>query len=666
MPVEWLLALGVALWVIAALIALFVRSAALARLFLVAGCIASGVSALLSLSGGSPTVHLPLGVAGFGTEFHLTPAAAWLLLFGLIAAAFACALGTPSKTGRSSWCFGAAMGLIGALGVFGLQDGIGFLVAWELMSLGAAVMILGESLASDAGGPVLFMLALLETGSVALMLAFLILADAGGSFAFSTFANAAHSLSVGGQFAAGILLLIGFGAKIGLLPFYEWFPQTYAAGSGATGALLSGVILNAAFFGLARGVTAWVPLGHALPLSIFDGIIVAIAVISSILTVLYAFQQEDWRALLSFSSAENGSIAVALLGASLVFVRDGLTDLAGLAWIVALLHLAGHALAKGGMFLSADGVYCVSGSYGLAQTGLLRKSSVLFGVGVVFCGMSLAAMPPQAGFVSEWYLFQTMFQGFHLNGLGDRLLLVIAGAGLAITAAVALATFAKVVGIGLLGRGRTIPRGVPVLTGAAVGVLGLAVLALAAGMPAWLSALAGASPSGYAVDAAARMRDGWLLVPLTAKFAFISPSKLVIAMPLLALIPLLLLFFSRRGLIRRVPVWYGGREHDPAHVATTALAFSNALRTFYSFIYRPTVETTRVQTEEGNGHPYFVHRLIFSHNVAPLFGPTLFDPIERLVNGLAQRLRALQSGHLNFYLTLIGLLLVAILIVALL
>ena len=35
--------------------------------------------------------------------------------------------------------------------------------------------------------------------------------------------------------------------------------------------------------------------------------------------------------------------------------------------------------------------------------------------------MSLAAMPPQAGFVSEWYLFQTFFQGFHLSGLASRL-----------------------------------------------------------------------------------------------------------------------------------------------------------------------------------------------------------------------------------------------------
>ena len=54
-----------------------------------------------------------------------------------------------------------------------------------------------------------------------------------------------------------MLLVIGFGAKLGLLPFYEWFPGAYGAGSGASGAILSGVVLNAAFFGLARGLLDW-------------------------------------------------------------------------------------------------------------------------------------------------------------------------------------------------------------------------------------------------------------------------------------------------------------------------------------------------------------------------------------------------------------------------
>ena len=61
-----------------------------------------------------------------------------------------------------------------------------------------------------------------------------------------------------------------------------------------------------------------------------------------------------------------------------------------------------------------------------------------------------------------------------------------------------------------------------------------------------------------------------------------------------------------------------------------------------------------------------MRRLVFSHDVAPIFGPYLFAPLERLFVALAARLRIIQSGHLNFYLALVGILLIAILFISLL
>jgi hypothetical protein len=276
--------------------------------------------------------------------------------------------------------------------------------------------------------------------------------------------------------------------------------------------------------------------------------------------------------------------------------------------------------------------------------------------------MSLAAMPPQAGFVSEWYVFQTVFQGFHLSSLTGRLVMAIAGAGLALTAAVAFATFVKVFGIGLLGRTSRFHGNVSESSSAAIGLLGFGILALAVGLPIWLDALDVAVASVFGTHAARSMHDGIILVPLTGKFAFISPTLLVVVMPLLALIPLSFVLVSRRYAVRRVPVWYGGLDHDPERVSTTALTFSNALRTFYSFVYRPREETAR----ETNGVRYFVHRLVFTHDVAPFFGPHLFRPLTRFVVALSERVRAFQSGHLNMYLAFIGALLGIIFAIALL
>ncbi len=665
-----LLAVGLAAWLGAALLELAGWAAGAARALLALGGGALLVLIATALPGGLPPLHVALGIGPAGSVFLLSPDALWLLGFGLAGAILASLLGTPAPRQRA-WIFGAAASLFGALGVFGLQNAASFLVAWEIMSLGGAVMILGDGLASETGRPVLFMLALLEAGAVALILAFILLAGRADSLSFSDFAAAALAMPRAERLFVGLLLLVGFGAKLGLLPFYEWFPGAYGAASGATGAFLSGVVLNAAFFALSRGFIGWLPVDHAVAASLAGIFIVSVAVLSAILTALYAFQQEGWRELLSLSSAENGSIAVCLLGAALMFRQDRLMDLASLAWTVALLHLAGHALAKGAMFLSADGVFRATGEYRLVQRGVLARSPWMFGVGALFAAMSLAAMPPQAGFVSEWYLFQTFFQGFHLGSLASRLTAALAGAGLALTVAISFATFVKVLGIGLLGR-KDKAEPVPIATALAVGLLGFLVLALAVGMPVWLGSLDAAIAKAFATRAVQKMHIGLVLVPATGgpirlngTFAFISPSLLVIVMPLLALIPLTALLLSRRFAVRRAPVWYGGRGQDPGQATTTALTFSNALRTFYSFIYRPTAQTERELAHEANGQPYFIRRLVFSHDVAPIFGPYLFAPLEKLVVALAARLRIIQSGNLNVYLAMIGALLVIILLIAL-
>ena len=340
---------------------LFGRWAPFGRTLLTAGALSGVIAAIVGLLDPTKTIVLPVHLAGEAVAFRMSPEALWLFGFGLAPAVFACALGSPSERGRSGWLFGAAVSLAGALGVCGLQNGAALLVAWEAMSLGGAIMILSERLETSRGRTILFMLALLEIGAVALVLAVAILGVGASSLEFARFAGGAAALTPPMAIGVGILILVGFGAKLGLLPFYEWFPGAYGSGSGASGAILSGAVLNAAFFGLSRGLTEWLPPAADGAFPSLAVVVVAIGTISAILTILYAFQEDDWRRLLSFSTAENASIAVAALGAAMLFRSYQLLDLAGLAWTVALLHLAGHALAKGTLFLTADGLRRATG-----------------------------------------------------------------------------------------------------------------------------------------------------------------------------------------------------------------------------------------------------------------------------------------------------------------
>jgi len=188
-----LLVVGLGAWLVAAIVAAAGRAAVAARAILGLGGVALIVLAAIALPMGLPPIATPLGIGPAGSLFSLSPDALWLIGFGLPGAVFASWLGTPASR-QSTWIFGAAANLIGALGVFGMQDAVTFLIAWEIMSLGGAVMILGDGLAADSGRPVLFMLALLEAGSVALLLAFILLANQAGDVSFASFAAAARAM----------------------------------------------------------------------------------------------------------------------------------------------------------------------------------------------------------------------------------------------------------------------------------------------------------------------------------------------------------------------------------------------------------------------------------------------------------------------------------------
>lgn len=630
-----------------------------AHLLLAAGTVLAGLGVIWGLPGGGVDSG-PLPFGGWTLRFRPDPAGLWLLLPALLPAFFAALTGGANRA--RGWVTGAALSLLGALGVLGLQDGASFLIAWEALSLGGAVMLLAERRSAESGRDNLFMLALLEVGSVALLLAVLML---GPDLDFASYAGRWQNFSTTPAFFLACLWLIGFGAKLGLLPFYEWYPGAYGQGSGATGAILSGAVMNAAYFALGRALLQW--LGNPPWLAAFGVVVLALGVFTAILAILYAFQQNDWRRLLAFSSAENAAVAVTALGAALVFRSGGEEMLAGLAWTVGMLHLMGHSLAKGTLFFTGDAVAALQGGHQIRQGAILRHAPLTLGLGAIFGAMSLAALPPTAGFVSEWYVFQSLFHDFVLAGDGSRIALALAGAGLALTAAIALATMVKLFGVGLLGQNE--PNGahhrkhlvsLPLLPRVSVLVTGLAVPVMAVSMVWWLPLMQAAA--WPAAQAPAAMVHGRLLVPLSAGFAFISPAALVIAMPLLALLPLAMARGRRRFAVRRAPIWCGGEDYAAHAGATTALAFSNALRVFYSFVYRPTNAVAR----QFEGKPYFLKELKFDYSQAPIFGPYLFQPVLRAVDWMAGKLRFLQNGLMNAYLAYIGILLILVLATALL
>ena len=283
-------------------------------------------------------------------------------------------------------------------------------------------------------------------------------------------------------------------------------------------------------------------------------------------------------------------------------------DLAGLAWTVALIHLAGHALAQGRDVphrrwrLSRR-----SEAMPLVQSGVLRAKPVAVRRwravrgdepgGDASAGRICQRMVPVSNF------FPGLPSGEPRQPSRRSARRRRAGADRRPSRS---RLSSKRSASGLLGRAGPAAARAPWRTSLAVGALGGLVLALAAGMPLWLSALKSAIATAFASNAADAMRDGWLLVPLTSKFAFISPSKLVIVMPLLALAPIALVLLALRRRPRLAPVWYGGASEEPPRAATTALTFSNALAHFLQLHLSADRGDRTRNSRKGSRQPYFI------------------------------------------------------------
>ncbi|GAB93375.1 proton-conducting transporter transmembrane domain-containing protein [Gordonia rhizosphera] len=186
---------------------------------------------------------------------------------------------------------------------------------------------------------------------------------------------------------AGGLLLIGYGAKVGLAPFHTWLADAHSQAPAPVSALMSGVLLSVAFSVLLR-------IKPIVDESVGTGFLRAGLVITGLLTVAIAALMltvtTDLKRMLAYSSMENmGLIAIA--------AAAGTT----LAIAALLLHVLAHGIGKSVLFLAGGQMQAAHGSTAMADiTGVLGRSRLIgtsFAIGMIV----LLGLPPFAMFASE-------------------------------------------------------------------------------------------------------------------------------------------------------------------------------------------------------------------------------------------------------------------------
>ncbi|HEV2300731.1 MAG TPA: proton-conducting transporter membrane subunit, partial [Stellaceae bacterium] len=184
-------------------------------------------------------------------------------------------------------------------------------------------------------------------------------------------------------------------------------------------------------------------------------VVLAIGSVSALVGILYATIQAELKRLLAYSTIENMGLVAASIGAAMIFLASGHPVAAAIALVAALYHLANHALFKALLFIGVGAVEAGTHTRDLDRLGgILRRmpwTGAFFLVGV----LSISALPPFNGFVSEWLILQTILRSALIASTAIKIAFAVAGALIALTAGLAATCFAKVFAMGFLGMPRS-------------------------------------------------------------------------------------------------------------------------------------------------------------------------------------------------------------------
>jgi hydrogenase-4 component B len=543
-----------------------------------------------------------------------------------------------------------------------------FLLAWELLTIAFYLLAGFERSKAGRADASIVTVMLSKVSGAALLLGFLLLAARAGGFTFTDFASVPRS---GLRDAAFALLVGGFAVKVGLVPLHVWMPRGYRAAPGPLRAVMAGVAVNVGFYGMWRSLDLLrVPPGWLAV------IILLLGGFTALLGIAHATVHTDLAEVVAYSSIENGGLISVGYGVALVGAAVNRPPLIAVGLLAATLQVVAHALAKSLLFSATSGIQDATGTTDLESLRGVGHRLPASGTGLAIGALTLAGLPLTAGFVSEWFLLESLMQQFRIGRLAYTLPLALAGALVAITAGFAAVAFVRIVGLIVLG-----PRGpadtargrdVGLLGTAGLAMLGVGCLGVAAVAPLWIRVLAaGLDPVVGRDVAVGALKSEWVLQPVYSEFSALSPPWLIVVMPLLLLAVLGMSVAFARGrmfAVRRVPAWRSATGGVAGESQYTPFGFANPTRKVLANLLLTRSELTILERETGGrtGDP---HRdaagahLGYTSDVVEVVERFLFRPLRGPLLLAVRTAKRMQNGRLAAYLGYMLIALIAVLAV---
>jgi formate hydrogenlyase subunit 3/multisubunit Na+/H+ antiporter MnhD subunit len=448
-------------------------------------------------------------------------------------------------------------------------------------------------------------------------------------------------LTPGWASAAFLLALVGFGAKAGLVPLHVWLPEAHPAAPSPVSALMSGVMLKTAIYGMLR--VTFDLVGD--PQWWWGLVAIALGLATALYGVIFAAVQTDMKRLLAYSSIENVGVLFTGIGLAIVFHGAGMHALAALALVAVLYHALNHAFMKSLLFLGTGAVLHATGERNLGRLGGLIHRMPWAGWLTLVGVLAIAGLPPLNGFVSEWLLLQSLLFSHEVPHPFVNMLLPLGAAIVALAAALAGYVMVKFFGVIFLGQPRE-----PTLTQAhdvdgleKLGLVWLALGCIALGLlPTHVIAALGHATSqlvGAAPDTTGE--PWWLLAPLKDRAASYSPVILLAVIVGVVSATFLVVRLVYRRSVRRAPPWDCGFARLDPRMQDTAEGFGQPIRHIFAGFFAMERE---LPSPLDTAPRYRV-------TVSDRIWRGLYLPLGGLVQRAADALAWLQQGRISAYLT---------------
>jgi hydrogenase-4 component B len=499
-----------------------------------------------------------------------------MLVVPALAGVYGLASWSPREHPRSSGRVRLFLGLLAAAMALLVvaRDAIVFLMAFEVMTLSAFFLVTAEDEKREAREAGWLYLAASHVSFLLLAVTFTGLRAASGSFDLEALpAGSAGPWARSGLF---LLALVAFGVKAGVMPFHVWLPAAHACAPSHVSAVLSGVVIKAGVYGIAR-MLALLPE----PPLVWGVLLIALGAVSGVAGVAFAIGQHDLKRLLAYHSIENIGIIVMGLGVAVVgrWAHEPLLVVLGLGG--AVLHVVNHAIFKSLLFLSAGVVVHAAGTREIDRLGGLGRvlpwTALLFTLGAV----AICGLPPLNGFISEMIIAVGSLRGLHVEGAW---VVTLVAPVLAMIGALACACFVKVIGTVFLGAPRADREAAPPHECPWSMRAPMIVLAL-------LCAVLGVAPvlAVPTLETAARAWMGASVMALPPIGAAVDFGPIAIAVSAVAAAAIgLTLLLARAARGRRTAVtWDCGYARPTARMQYTGSSFASTLVGIFGFVLRP-------------------------------------------------------------------------------